>query len=146
MMNKRNLVVDDNDYGLKKQSKRRAQSKAKPTQSKAKPTQRKAKPTQRKAKEDSVTELDILLQQQRLKEKQLLLQWKAVRETEKKIRSIVRGQSRDAVAKGKECFTKIDGSYESIADTESHYVWKHDGCSAACKADNCQQWMIEYLC
>ena len=116
-MNKRNLVVDDNDYGLKKQSKRRAQS---------------------KAKEDSVTELDILLQQQRLKEKQLLLQWKAVRETEKKIRSIVRGQSRDAVTKGKECFTKMDGSYESIADTESHYVWKHDGCSAECKADNCQ--------
>jgi len=124
-MNKRNLVVDDNDYGLKKQSKRRAQS---------------------KAKEYNVTELDILLQQQRLKEKQLLLQWKAVRETEKKIRSIVRSQSRDAVAKGKECFTKMDGSYDSIADTESHYVWKHDGCSAACKADNCQQWMIEYLC
>ena len=124
-MNKRNLVVDDNDYGLKKHSKRRAQS---------------------KAKEYNVTELDILLQQQRLKEKQLLLQWKAVRETEKKIRSIVRGQSRDAVAKGKECFTKMDGSYDSIADTESHYVWKHDGCSAACKADNCQQWMIEYLC
>ena len=138
-MNKRNLVVDDNDYGLKKQSKRRAQSKAK-----AKLTQRKAKPTP--AKEDNVTELDILLQQQRLKEKQLLLQWKAVRETEKKIRSIVRSQSRDAVAKGKECFTKMDGSYDSIADTESHYVWKHDGCSAACKADNCQQWMIEYLC
>ena len=134
-MNKRNLVVDDNEYGLKKQSKRRAQSKAKPTQRKANP-----------AKEDSVTELDILLQQQRLKEKQLLLQWKAVRETEKKIRSIVRGQSRDAVAKGKECFTKIDGSYETIADTESHYVWKHDGCGAACKANNCQQWMIEYLC
>lgn len=124
-MNKRNLVVDDNDYGLKKQSKRRAQS---------------------KAKEYNVTELDILMQQQRLKEKQLLLQWKAVRETEKKIRSIVRSQSRDAVAKGKECFTKMDGSYDSIADTESHYVWKHDGCSAACKADNCQQWMIEYLC
>ena len=138
-MNKRNLVVDDNDYGLKKHSKRRAQSKAK-----AKPTQRKAKPTP--AKEYNVTELDILLQQQRLKEKQLLLQWKAVRETEKKIRSIVRGQSRDAVAKGKECFIKMDGSYDSIADTESHYVWKHDGCSAACKADNCQQWMIEYLC
>lgn len=124
-MNKRNLVVDDNEYGLKKQSKRRAQS---------------------KAKEDNVTELDILLQQQRLKEKQLLSQWKAVRETEKKIRSIVRGQSRDAVAKGKEYFTKMDGSYDSIVDTESHYVWKHDGCSATCKADNCQQWMIEYLC
>ena len=81
-------------------------------------------------------ELDTLLQQQRVKEKQLLRQWKEVRENEKKIRSIMRNQSRDFHARGRDCFTRNEDPY----DTESN---KHDGCNDECKADNCMSWLLE---
>ena len=88
-------------------------------------------------------ELDTLLQQQRIKEKQLLRQWKEVRETEKKIRSIMRSQSRDIHARGRDYFTRNEGPYEMVSDTESHYIWKHDGCNDECKTDNCMSWLLE---
>ena len=134
---KRNVVVDDNDYGcLRKQQQ--------PTKSKRRSGRTtKAKTPPPTADDDA--ELDILLQQQRIKEKQLLLEWKALRETEKKIKSIMRNQSRDTVVKSKEYYTKIDGNYDIINELENRHIWKHAGCNAACKADDCQQWIMDYL-
>ena len=98
----------------------------------------------RRAKQiDDAVELDTLLQQQRIKEKQLLQQWKEVRENEKKIRSIMRNQSRDIHARGRDCFTRNEGPYEMVSDAESHYIWKHDGCNDECKTDNCMSWLLE---
>ena len=92
---------------------------------------------------DEEVELDTLLQQQHDKKKQLLRQWKEVRENEKKIRSIMRNQSRDFHARGRDGFTKIEGPYGMVNNTESHYIFKHDGCNVECKEDNCVSWLLE---
>ena len=118
---KRNVVVEDHAFGRKNIKKNES----------------------RHTKQNMEAELDTLLQQQRIKEKQLLRQWKEVRETEKKIRSIMRSQSRDIHARGRDYFTRNEGPYEMVSDTESHYIWKHDGCNDECKTDNCMSWLLE---
>lgn len=92
---------------------------------------------------DDAVDLDTLMQQQRDKEKQLLRQWKEVRENEKKIRSIMRNQSRDFHARGRDYFTKMEGPYGMVNNAESHYIFKHDGCNDECKTDNCMSWLLE---
>ena len=86
-----------------------------------------------------------MLQQQRIKEKQLLKQWKAARGKEKKTQLIVRGQSRDVRHGEKECFTKIDGPYKHVIATEDLYIWKHAGCDDACKAGDCIEWILDHM-
>ena len=117
---KRSIVVEDHAFGRKNIKKRERNHHSKQTAT-------------------VEVELNTLLQQQRIKEKQLLQQWKEVRENEKKIRSIMRNQSRDFHAKGRDCFTRNEDPY----DAESHYIWKHDGCNDECKADNCMSWLLE---
>jgi hypothetical protein len=125
-MNQRSIVVDDDErYGRRIYNNRRTESKAK----------------QNQARQDTV-ELETLQQQQRIKEKQLLLQWKAIRETEKKIRSIMRNQSRDIHSNEKHRFAQMDRDDYARTD-ETDYVWKHHGCNAECKADDCMSWKLE---
>ena len=134
-MNQRiSIVLDDHEsYGRKYNSNRRTESKAKQVQ---------AKQVQAKQNDDDTAELETLLQQQRIKEKQLLLQWKAVRETEKKIRSIMRNQSRDIHSNEKRRFAQMDLADYANSD-ETDYVWKHHGCNAECKNDDCMSWKLE---
>ena len=120
---KRNVVVEDHAFGRKNIKKHESNRRIKETADEA--------------------ELDTLLQQQRIKEKQLLQQWKEVRENEKKIRSIMRKQSRDFHARGRDYFTRNEDPYEMVSDTESHYIWKHDGCNDECKMDSCMSWLLE---
>jgi len=120
---KRNIVVEDHAFGCKNMKKPESNRRTKQSEDEA--------------------ELDTLLQQQHLKEKQLLQQWKEVRENEKKIRSIMRSQSRDVHARGRACFTRNEGPYEMVNDAESHYIFKHDGCNDECKTDNCMAWLLE---
>jgi glutamate synthase domain-containing protein 2 len=121
---KRNVVVEDHTFGRN--------------------TIKKHESNRRRTKEtDDEAELETLLQEQRVKEKQLLQQWKEVRENEKKIRSIMRNQSRDIHARGRECFTINEGPHDMVSDAESHYIWKHDGCNNECKMDNCMSWLLE---
>jgi hypothetical protein len=86
-----------------------------------------------------------ILQQQHIKEKQLLKQWKLARGKEKKTQLIVRGQSRDMSRGAKECFTKIDGPYTHVIDTEAHYIWKHADCNVVCKAGDCIEWILDHM-
>lgn len=100
--------------------------------------------TRTKRKHISKIEDETLLQ--RIKEKQLLKQWKLARTAGKKTRSIVRCQSRDVTANVKQQFSERDESeYELCGAVKDYYVWKHAGCNAECKADDCQQWMLDYL-
>jgi len=87
-----------------------------------------------------------LLQQQRIKEKLLLKQWKAARATDKKTRLIIRKQSNDVRRREKERFSEMDESeYDEAGCIADRYVWKHAGCNEICKADNCVQYMLGYL-
>jgi len=66
-----------------------------------------------------------ILQQQRIKEKQLLLKWKAARATEKKTQLIIRKQSRDVCRKDKERFNETDETdYEFCGAPEDRYIFK----------------------
>jgi hypothetical protein len=87
-----------------------------------------------------------MLQQQRIKEKELLKQWKMARGSEKKTRSIVRSQSRDVCSINKLQFSEHDDEDGSVVE---RFVQKHDGCNAVCKADDCIWWNLEaglYTC
>jgi hypothetical protein len=100
--------------------------------------------TRTKRNHVSIIEDETLLQ--RIKEKQLLKQWKAERNAEKKTRLIVRKQAHDVSRGEKQRFGYIDESeYDERGYIEDRYVWKHEGCNAECKADNCQKYMLEYL-
>lgn len=66
--------------------------------------------------------LEDILQQQRIKEKQLLLKWKAARDAEKKNQLIMRKQSRDVCRKDKERFNETD--YEFCGAPEDRYIFK----------------------
>lgn len=86
---------------------------------------------------EMATDTQTLLQQQRIKEKQLLKQWKADRAYEKKTRLIIRKKAHDVRRGDKERFDENDG--------DDLYIWKHDGCDEACLKDNCMQYMLDYL-
>jgi hypothetical protein len=91
-------------------------------------------------------ETQTLLQQQHIKEKQLLKQWKAARAIEKKTRLIVRKQAHDVSRREKQRFSDMDdGEYDEAGCIADRYVWKHTGCDEECKADNCLQYMLEFL-
>jgi hypothetical protein len=109
---------------------------------------KKSRSTKQKRRSNGRVEENIL-QQQRIKEKQLLLKWKATRAAEKKNQLIMRKQSRDVCRKEKERFNEMDET--EYIDTccwqvIDRAVWKHADCSEECKADDCEQWRIEYLC
>lgn len=88
------------------------------------------------------TDPEILLLQQRIKEKQLLLKWKAAQKNEKKYRSIRRGYSRDYHAEQKEYFMTMDDG--CAFEDETQYLWKnHVGCIDECRSDNCIWWKLE---
>ena len=79
-------------------------------------------------------ELETLLQEHRIKEKQLLEQWKDVRATEKKIRVIMRNQSRE----------KQGFILPTIQEYDpAEYIAKHDGCNSECKKEKCASWLLE---
>jgi hypothetical protein len=93
------------------------------------------------------SDMETLLQQQRIKEKQLLKQWKTERNAEKKTRLIVRKQAHDVRGREKQRFSDMDESeYDERGYIEDRYVWKHEGCNAECREDNCEQYMLEYVC
>jgi hypothetical protein len=70
-------------------------------------------------------DLEDILQQQRIKEKQLLLKWKAARDAEKKNQLIMRKQSRDVCRKDKERFNETDETdYEICGEPEDRYIFK----------------------
>jgi hypothetical protein len=87
-----------------------------------------------------------ILQQQRIKEKQLLKKWKAARAAEKKTQLIMRTQSRDVRRGDKERFSEIDETeYDTCGQVINRVVWKHVGCTKECEADDCNQWQLDYL-
>jgi hypothetical protein len=87
-----------------------------------------------------------ILQQQRIKEKQLLKQWKAARAVEKKTQLIMRTQSRDVRRCDKERFSENDETeYDTCGQVIDRAVWKHAGCRKECEADDCNQWQLDYL-
>jgi len=98
--------------------------------------------TEGKAKENEMVDLDTLLQQQYLKEKELLKQWKEVREKKKKILSIMRSQSRDISDKEKRQFANRYAA-DDHGYTNDLHIWKHEGCNSECKKDNCMWWKLE---
>jgi hypothetical protein len=105
-------------------------------------TKRKTASLRRVIEDDTQT----LLQQQRIKEKLLLKQWKADRTTDKKRRLIIRKQSHDVRRREKERLSEMDESeYDEAGCITDRYVWKHAGCDEICKADNCVQYMLGYL-
>ena len=70
-------------------------------------------------------DLEDIIQQQRIKEKQLLLKWKAARDAEKKTQLIMRKQSRDVCQKDKERFNETDETdYEFCGAPEDRYILK----------------------
>ena len=89
---------------------------------------------------------ETLMEQQRRKEKEMLKEWKAARESGKKTQLIIRKQSRDVRRGEKERFAETDASdYDDSGFIVNLAVWKHEGCHAECLQDNCQQYMLEYL-
>ena len=95
-------------------------------------------------KSDEQTDMDTLLREQRGKEKQFFRQWKEKnRDNKKKIRSIMRNQSRDFHTRERESFTRNEAPYGMVIHDETYYIFKHDGCNPECKADNCISWLLE---
>jgi hypothetical protein len=89
---------------------------------------------------------ETLMEQQRRKEKEVLKEWKAARESGKKNQLIIRKQSRDVRRGEKERFAETDASeYDDSGFIVNRAVWKHEGCNTECLQDNCQQYMLEYL-
>jgi hypothetical protein len=89
---------------------------------------------------------ETLMEQQRRKEKEMLKEWKAARESGKKNQLMIRKQSRDVRRGEKERFAETDASeYDDSGFIVNRAVWKHEGCDADCLKDNCQQYMLEYL-
>ncbi len=84
---------------------------------------------------------ETLIQQELKKEKELLKQWKAARYSEKKTKLIVRKKAHDVRRSEKERFTEIDEN-----DSEDRYIWKHVDCNEECLIDDCQQYILDYLC
>jgi hypothetical protein len=90
---------------------------------------------------------ESLPQQQLRKEKELVKQWKAVRDDAKKTKSIVRKQAHDVSRRDKARFNETDESeYNDGGYIEDRYIWKHDGCNKECLKENCAQYILEYLC
>ena len=100
--------------------------------------------TRTKRNHVSIIEDETLLQ--RIKEKQLLKQWKATRDNTKKTKLILRKQAHDVCRREKARFNERDESeYNDGGYVEDRYIWKHDGCNKECLKDNCEQYILEYL-
>lgn len=98
-LKKRNVVVEDSL--LRKRSKKHQRS--------------------NKRKNHSHTSGDMI-QQQRRKEKELLKIWKAMRDDEKKTKSIIRKQAQVVSRNEKECFNETD--YEICGEPEDRCIFK----------------------
>jgi hypothetical protein len=116
-MNKRSIVMDAGELNYGRKGKKQS--------------------SRTKAKQLDEVELESLLMQQRIKEKQLLQHWKYVRDSDKKLQAILRSQSRDVIRREKQHFGELND------DVKDQYVWKHEGCNNECKKDNCTWWLLE---
>lgn len=68
---------------------------------------------------------ETLSQQQLRKEKELLKQWKAIRDDAKKTKLIVRKQAHDVSRREKERFNETDETdYEFCGEPEDRYIFK----------------------
>lgn len=82
-----------------------------------------------------------IMKMQRLKEKQILNQWKADRDAEKKTRFIARSKSRDISKEEKQKLEEQDD--EAVVEEKTQSIQKHEHCNSACAADNCLWWKLE---
>jgi hypothetical protein len=80
-----------------------------------------------------------IMKMQRLKEKQILNQWKADRDAEKKTRFIARSKSRDISKEEKQLEPDSSHNYEETPKS----IWKHENCTEECAADDCLWWKLE---
>jgi hypothetical protein len=101
----------------------------------------KLNPKEKRKNESTDIELDTLLKNQRIKDKQLLKEWKAAQQEKKKTNTIMRRQARDFHAKVNQYLEA--GVCCSWGITDTYYLWKHEGCNDACKAEDCITWLIE---